>query len=80
MIEQRCSFCGKAKSEVRHLLVSPDGKSFICDECVELCKDYLKEFQRQREEMKKAYYRRRRSKLSLTNMLSGRKGQKRYFR
>lgn len=45
MIEQRCSFCGKAKSEVRHLLVSPDGKSFICDECVELCKDYLKEFQ-----------------------------------
>lgn len=45
MTEQKCSFCGKTKSEVRHLLVSPDGKTCICDECIELCKTYIGEME-----------------------------------
>src|SRR5262245_4599532 len=31
----RCSFCGKAQTEVRTLVAGPG--VFICDECVELC-------------------------------------------
>ena len=33
--ELRCSFCGKAESEVNMLLSGPG--VYICDECVELC-------------------------------------------
>ena len=38
--EQSCSFCGKDKSKVKKLIAGPDGV-FICDECVELCRDML---------------------------------------
>ncbi len=38
--EQSCSFCGKEKSKTKKLIAGPDG-IFICDECVELCKDML---------------------------------------
>ena len=38
--EQVCSFCGKEKSKVKKLIAGPDGV-FICDECVELCRDML---------------------------------------
>lgn len=31
----RCSFCGKARDEVQHLIAGPG--VFICNECVELC-------------------------------------------
>ncbi|MGC9385783.1 MAG: ATP-dependent Clp protease ATP-binding subunit ClpX [Hydrogenovibrio sp.] len=36
-----CSFCGKAQDEVRKLIAGPS--VYICDECVELCNDILKE-------------------------------------
>ena len=36
-----CSFCGKSQHEVRKLIAGPT--VFICDECVELCMDILKE-------------------------------------
>ncbi len=36
-----CSFCGKPQSQVRHLISGPE--VYICDECVELCEDILKE-------------------------------------
>src|SRR5712675_2105784 len=36
-----CSFCGKNQHEVRKLIAGPT--VFICDECVELCKDILGE-------------------------------------
>ena len=36
-----CSFCGKSKHEVRKLIAGPT--VFICDECVELCMDIIKE-------------------------------------
>ncbi len=38
-----CSFCGKNQSEVRRLVASPDGASFICDTCVEICREIVKE-------------------------------------
>ena len=36
-----CSFCGKSQHEVRKLIAGPS--VFICDECVELCKDIIHE-------------------------------------
>ena len=36
-----CSFCGKSQHEVRKLIAGPT--VFICDECVELCMDLIKE-------------------------------------
>ena len=36
-----CSFCGKSKHEVRKLIAGPT--VFICDECVELCMDIIRE-------------------------------------
>src|SRR3989449_11303811 len=36
-----CSFCGKSQHEVRKLIAGPT--VFICDECVELCKDIIRE-------------------------------------
>ena len=38
-----CSFCGKTQAEVKKLIASPDGESFICDECVDVCKEIVKE-------------------------------------
>ena len=46
---RRCSFCGKTQNEVRRLisgraLKSGDGEVktvFICDECVDLCRDVI---------------------------------------
>ena len=46
-----CSFCNKSQNEVRKLIagksvVGPDGKKqnvFICDECIELCADIIKD-------------------------------------
>ena len=36
-----CSFCGKSQNEVKKLIAGPS--VFICDECVELCEDIIKE-------------------------------------
>jgi len=38
-----CSFCGKSQHEVRKLIAGPT--VFICDECVELCMDIIREEQ-----------------------------------
>jgi ATP-dependent Clp protease ATP-binding subunit ClpX len=37
----RCSFCGKSQYEVLKLIAGPT--VFICDECIDLCNDILKE-------------------------------------
>jgi len=37
----RCSFCGKAQSEVSKLIAGPG--VYICDECVELCNEVIRE-------------------------------------
>lgn len=39
--ECKCSFCGKSQRDAKKLIASPSGDSFICDECVEICKDII---------------------------------------
>lgn len=39
---QRCSFCGREQDQVNRLIAGPDSV-FICDGCVELCKEILEE-------------------------------------
>ncbi len=46
--ERRCSFCGKPKELAKKLIAGPDGV-YICDECVDICKEVL-----EREEKKAA--------------------------
>ena len=36
-----CSFCGKSEHEVRKLIAGPS--VYICDECVDLCNDIIRE-------------------------------------
>mgnify|MGYP000353068653 CR=1 FL=1 len=36
-----CSFCGKSQSEIRKLIAGPS--VYVCDECVDLCNDIIKE-------------------------------------
>ena len=45
-----CSFCGKVQHEVRKLIAGPT--VFICDECVELCMDIIREEQRRHSGLK----------------------------
>jgi ATP-dependent Clp protease ATP-binding subunit ClpX len=45
-----CSFCGKSQHEVRKLIAGP--KVFICDGCVDLCVEIIRE-ERQRGETQK---------------------------
>ncbi len=41
-VQYRCSFCGKGQEEVRRLIAGP-GSVYICDECVELCREIIDE-------------------------------------
>lgn len=43
----RCSFCGKGKDKVRKLVAGPG--VFICDQCVQLCKEVLESEPQSRE-------------------------------
>ena len=45
---QHCSFCGKPKEETRRLISGPDG-ACICDECVEICKSMVDEWQDEKD-------------------------------
>lgn len=38
-----CSFCGKAQNSVKKLIASPNGDCFICSDCIEICKDIVRE-------------------------------------
>ena len=40
--EVSCSFCGKKQSEVNKLVAGPDGV-YICNECVSLCVEIMRE-------------------------------------
>ncbi|MBQ3220481.1 MAG: ATP-dependent Clp protease ATP-binding subunit ClpX [Clostridia bacterium] len=48
---QHCSFCGKPKEETRRLISGPDGVC-ICDECVEICKSMVDEWENDKEPQK----------------------------
>src|SRR5512133_505564 len=41
-IQYHCSFCGKGQDQVRRLIAGP-GAVYICDECVELCREIIDE-------------------------------------
>ena len=38
----RCSFCGREQEQVNHLIAGP-GAVYICDECVDLCREILRD-------------------------------------
>ena len=40
----KCSFCGRPESEVEFLIPSPDGKSYICPICIDLCGQIIDEY------------------------------------
>ncbi len=37
----KCSFCGKSQKEAKKLIASPNGDAYICDECIEICKEII---------------------------------------
>lgn len=43
-----CSFCGKSQNEVKKLIAGPS--VFVCDECVELCNDIIREEMQETQE------------------------------
>jgi len=48
----RCSFCGKPQKDVGKLIAGP--KVFICDECVEVCYDIIRDDRRQTRRSKRS--------------------------
>ena len=72
-----CSFCGKSQHEVRKLIAGPS--VFVCDECVELCNDIIREeLQESAAVVKiKNYLPRARSMRYLMSTWWGRREQKR---
>lgn len=44
-----CSFCGKPQKNAKKIIASPNGESFICDECVGICKEIIREDECQAE-------------------------------
>src|SRR5438270_6131258 len=41
-VQYHCSFCGKNQDQVKRLIAGP-GAVYICDECVELCREIINE-------------------------------------
>ena len=41
-VQYHCSFCGKNQDQVKRLIAGP-GAVYICDECVELCREIIDE-------------------------------------
>jgi ATP-dependent Clp protease ATP-binding subunit ClpX len=43
--QYRCSFCGKTQDQVKRLIAGP-GQVYICDECIDLCKEMIQDEQK----------------------------------
>ena len=41
--DMRCSFCGKPQRLAKKLISSPNSEAFICDDCVEICRDIMRQ-------------------------------------
>ena len=41
----RCSFCGKRREQVKHLIAGPTPTVLICNECIALCNEILAEME-----------------------------------
>ena len=75
-----CSFCGKSQHEVRKLIAGPS--VFVCDECVELCNEIIREEAEdvEAEDAREAAFRPRRKSVSgwmITS--SARQRQRKFF-
>ena len=40
---KKCSFCGRSEAQVNFIIPSPDGKAYICDNCIEICSELIDE-------------------------------------
>ena len=40
---RHCSFCGRGEDVVNLLIPGKDGKSYICDDCIFVCSDFIEE-------------------------------------
>ena len=40
---RKCAFCGRNETEVSFLIPAKDGKTYICDNCIYLCSDFIDE-------------------------------------
>ncbi len=41
--DMKCSFCGKPQRVAKKLISSPNAEAFICDDCVEICRDIMRQ-------------------------------------
>ena len=51
-IIMECSFCGRSQLETKNMITSPTGTSFICEDCVAVCKDMLDRAKRSKNQDK----------------------------
>ena len=51
-IIMECSFCGRNQLETKNMITSPDGMSFICEDCVSICGEMLSKVKKQPSEEK----------------------------
>ena len=47
---RKCAFCGRTEREVAFLIPSMDGKTYICDNCIDLCSDFIDQHMAKLEE------------------------------
>ena len=40
---RRCSFCGRGEDTVNLLIPAQDGKTYICDECILVCSEFIED-------------------------------------
>ena len=52
-IIMECSFCGRSQLETKNMITSPDGASFICEDCVSICSDMIAKTKRYQEGQEK---------------------------
>ena len=45
-----CSFCGRIMGDVKNIIANPEGNSFICKDCVDLCANLFDEMSKPKEE------------------------------
>ncbi len=45
-----CAFCGRTEREVAFLIPAMDGKTYICDNCIDLCSDFIEQHMASMEE------------------------------
>ncbi len=41
--QRHCAFCGRGEGEINILIPALDGRTYICDNCIDLCSDFLDE-------------------------------------